>query len=99
MLTPQTIAGTVASIPSSSCTSWCQYTITMPSASWVAILTGQTTVNVLVPPSGWQDISSTSTLAVGSSARFNGYLFNNSGTLTLVALVKGPAPGTAIAQH
>jgi hypothetical protein len=43
-------------------------------------------------------VSSTAA-GVGGQARFNGFLFNNGGTLTLVAVVEGPAPGTAINQH
>jgi Domain of unknown function (DUF5666) len=98
-LAPQTLAGTIATLPSASCTMWCQYTITLPATNWVAILTGKATVNVWTPPMGMmQDITS-STLAVGDSVRFNGFLFNNNGTLTMIAMLRGPGPGTAIDQH
>lgn len=98
-LAPQTIAGTIATLPSSSCTMWCQYTVTMPTTSWVAILTGKTSVTVWTPPMGMmQDITS-STLVVGNAVRFHGFLFNNNGTLTMIAVLRGPGPGIPIDQH
>jgi hypothetical protein len=98
-LVPQTIGGTIAAVPSSACTTWCQYTINLPATNWVAVLTGKTSVTVWTPPMPMmQDITS-STLTAGNSVRFNGFLFNNNGTLTMIAMLKGPGPGTPIDQH
>jgi hypothetical protein len=95
MLAPQTVGGTVASQSTSS--GWTQIVLTLPTDSWLATLTGKASVTVLVP-AGVQMVSPTAA-GVGGQARFNGFLFNNGGTLTLVAVVEGPAPGTAISQH
>jgi hypothetical protein len=79
---------------------WTQTVLALPSDSWLAALTGQTTVTVFTPigvPSGnpFQQIGSTAP-AVGDTVRFNGFLFDNNGTLNLVALVQADGPGTAI---
>ena len=97
-LAPQTIGGTITAVTAASCmTCWAKYTVTLPSDSWLAALTGKTTVVVYSPPV-MQAIAS-STAAMNSNIRFNGFLFSDSGTLTMIGLVQGPGPGTPIDQH
>lgn len=93
-LAPQTVNGTVTgALPvCSSC--WGELTVALPSNSWLATVTGQTTVAVYLPPN-LQLIAATPP-GVSSTARFNGYLFRINGSLVLVALVEGPTPGTPI---
>ncbi len=104
-LAPQTVAGTITSIlppVNNVVPNWVKTTIALPSGSWLATLTGQTTVIVFTPVGCstsavcfLQQLSSTAP-QVGGMVRFNGFLFNNNGTLTMVAVVEGPPPGTAI---
>lgn len=99
-LAPQTVGGTVtaavfpACIP---CTG--QVTLTIPSDSWLATVTGKTTVVVEVPTSNAFQVLGNGSVTVGSTVRFNGFLFNNNGTLTLLALVQGPGKGNPIEPH
>lgn len=94
-LAPQTVAGTISSILAPTCLScWSTVTLTLPSGSWLATVTGKTTVTVLMPPGAQSIVAATP--AVSTEVRFNGFLFNNNGTLTLVALVEGPPSGTPI---
>lgn len=101
-LSPQTVDGTIASItqPSGTGPGWEKVVVTLNSGSWLETLTGQTSVTVLLPAglsaNPLQAINS-STLAVGDTARYNGFLFDDSGTLTLVGLVQAPGPGTPLA--
>jgi hypothetical protein len=92
MLVPQTVHGTINSITQSG--AFTVFNITLPSAHWLANITGKSTVVVYVA-TPTQAINKTAP-AVGSDIRFNGYLFNNAGTLTLVAVVQADAPGTPI---
>jgi hypothetical protein len=104
-LAPQTVAGTITSIVppvTNIVPNWVKTTITLPSGSWLAAVTGQTTVTVFTPvgcPTSancfLQQLNST-VPAVGSMVRFNGFLFENGGVLTLVAVVEGPPPGIPI---
>jgi hypothetical protein len=92
LLQPQTISGTITNIATSG--AYTVYTVTLPTNSWLATLTGQTTVlvytnNLVVP-------LNTVTPAASVVMRFNGYLFNVSGTLRLLACVQAGPPGTPI---
>jgi len=94
-LAPQTVGGTISSTLAPTCLScWSTITLTLPSGSWLASITGKSTVTVLLPP-GAEVIGSASPVA-STTARFNGFLFNNNGTLTLLAAVEGPGAGTPI---
>lgn len=94
-LAPQTVGGTISTTLAPTCgVCWSTITLTLPSGSWLASITGKSTVTVLLPP-GAEVIGSASPVA-STTARFNGFLFNNNGTLTLLAAVEGPGPGTPI---
>jgi hypothetical protein len=93
VLLPQTVSGSITAITHSG--SYTIYTITMPADHWLAKLTGQTTVKVYVNNSVVIPINAT-TPAVGGNIRFNGYLFNNGGTLSLLAVLQADPPGTPI---
>jgi hypothetical protein len=96
ILAPQTVAGTITGGVAPTCTPcWGSFTLALPSDSWLATVTGQTTVNVIVPTAGLQMLPGI-TASSNSMVRFNGFLFKNNGVLTLVALVEGPPPGTPI---
>jgi len=92
VLQPQTITGAITNISTSG--GYNVYTVTLPAGHWLATLTGQTTVlvytNSLVVP-----LTST-TPAVSTTMRFNGYLFNVGGTLRLLACGQAGAPGISI---
>jgi hypothetical protein len=98
LLQPQTISGTITNISISG--AYTVYTVTLPAGSWLATLTGQSTVlvytnNLVVP-------LNTVTPAASVVMRFNGYLFNvpippsTTGTLRLLACVQAGPPGTPI---
>lgn len=93
-LSPQTVDGTISAIGSAS-GGYTTYTVALASGSWLATVSGKTTVTVYVN-GNVQAINST-TLAVGDAARFNGFLFNNGGALALVACVQANGPGSPIA--
>lgn len=94
-LSPQTVDGTIASIGNSSSSSgYTVYTLTLPSAAWLATLTGKTTVTVYAN-GNLQEINK-SPIAVGGAVRFNGFLFNNNGALVLIADVQADGPGNPI---
>jgi hypothetical protein len=80
-LVPQTVGGTVAAISTLS-SGLTVYTVTLPTGSALSNLTGATTVTVY-SNSSTQFMNATS-IAVGSTVRFNGLLFNDSGTLRLL---------------
>jgi hypothetical protein len=92
-LSPQTVGGTIASIANSS-GNYTAYALTLPSGSWLAALTGLTTVTVYANDNV-QAINS-SQMAVGNSVRFNGFLFNNNGSLVVLADVQADGPGQPI---
>jgi uncharacterized protein DUF5666/uncharacterized protein DUF4382 len=95
-LAPQTVSGTITGGVMPTCIPcWGQLTLTLPADSWLATVTGQTTVNVIVPTAGLQALPG-ATAATSSVVRFNGFLFNSNGVLTLVPVVEGPPPGTPI---
>ena len=96
-LAPQTVDGTIASISTAHGKGDAVYTLTLDSAGWLAILSGQTTVTVYTN-GNLQEINKT-TLAVGGPARFNGFLFKANGTLVLFADVEADGPGHAIGGH
>jgi hypothetical protein len=95
LLEPQTIDGAISNIALHS--GYDVYTLTLPADHWLAKLTGKTTVyvytNSLVIP-----INSTAPTA-SLSMRFNGFLFNDSGTLRMLACVQADPPGTPIGPH
>jgi hypothetical protein len=80
-LIPQTLSGTVSAITTSG--SWKVYTLTLTSGSAFATLSGATTVTVYT--NGATTPMATSTIAVGSTLRFNGLVFNNGGSFAMVA--------------
>ena len=94
-LSPQTVDGTIASIATAS--GYTAYTVTLNSAGWLATLTGQTTVTVYTNDNV-QQVNSTAP-AVGDTARFNGFLFNSSGKLVLIACVQADGPGNPMGPH
>lgn len=97
-LAPQTVEGTMTGGAMPTCVPcWGQITVTLASDSWLAKVTGQTTVTVYVSSSGILQMITPTAPAVTSVVRFNGFLVKNGGALALIALVEGPAPGTAIA--
>ena len=92
LLQPQTISGVITNIAPSG--SYTVYTVTLPAGHWLATLTGQTTVlvytnNMVVP-------LTTTMPAVSATMRFNGYLFNVSNQLRLLACVQAGPPGAPI---
>jgi hypothetical protein len=94
-LAPQTVSGTITGGAAPTCAScWGSLTLTLPSGSWLATVTGQSTVTVILP-GGIQALPG-ATAATSSVVRFNGFLFKSNGVLTLVAVVEGPPPGTPI---
>lgn len=96
-LAPQTVAGTITAGAMPTCTPcWGTFTLTLPSNSWLATVTGQSTVTVYVSSTSVLETITSTPPGVSSVARFNGYLFNHNGGLALIALVIGPGPGTPI---
>jgi hypothetical protein len=94
-MVPQTISGTVTGAVAPTCIScWGQFTLTLPTGSWLATLTGQTTVTVYT--NGNLQPINVSPVAVGGPVRFNGFLFKNNGQLVMLACVEADGPGTPI---
>lgn len=89
---PQTISGTITAISTSN--SMTVYTLTLPSDSWVASLSGITTATVYTNRN-CQALSSIAP-AAGDTVRFNGFLFKVNGSLTMLANVRAGRPGDAI---
>jgi hypothetical protein len=94
LLQPQTVSGTVTNITTTG--AYTVYTVTLPTDHWLAKLTGQTTVlvytNSLVVPL----TAAPTTTSPTAVYRFNGYLFNVSNQLRLLACVQAGPPGTPI---
>lgn len=96
-LAPQTIEGTITGGAVPACIPcWGQVTLTLPTGSWLATVTGKTTVEVIVPTGALLQALPGATAAMSSVVRFNGFLFSSNGSLILVAVVEGPPPGTPI---
>jgi hypothetical protein len=92
LLQPQTITGAITNITTSG--GYNVYTVTLPTGSWLATITGQSTVLVYTNS---QVVPLTSTSpTVNATMRFNGYLFNVGGTLRLLACAQAGAPGISI---
>ena len=91
-LSPQTINGTVAATKSA--VDYKAITVTLPTGSALATLTGQTSVTVYTN-ANLQSLSSNA-ITVGSMVRFNGFLFKSAGSLVMVADVQAPPPGQPI---
>lgn len=89
-LAPQTVDGTIASITSGPGGAEI-YTISLNSTGWLAKLTGLSTVTVYTN-GNLQQVGPTAP-TVGSTIRFNGFLFKSNGALVLLAGVQGPPPG------
>ena len=81
-LEPQTVGGTVASISTAS--GLTTYTVTLPANSALGTLTGATSVVVYIAANS--QMANSTPIAVGSTVRFNGLLFNDAGTLRLVTV-------------
>jgi len=105
-LNPQTVDGTITAIdyPKDQIVpNWILVTVALPSGSWLATLTGQTTVTVYTPygcanaESCYMQTINNTPPAVGDTIRYNGFLFENNGSLVLIALVQADGPGTPIA--
>ena len=80
-LLPQTLSGTVASVTTSG--AYTVYTLTLTSGSTFNALTGATTA--VVYTSSDTVMSSSAAIAVGSTVRFNGLVFNDGGTFRMVS--------------
>ena len=92
LLQPQTINGTITNIAPSG--SYTVYTVTLPTGHWLATITGQSTVLVYTNS---QVVPLTNTTPVANATmRFNGYLFNVSGTLRMLACAQAGPPGVPI---
>jgi len=89
ILQPQTIDGTITNIAPSG--AYTVYTVTLPAGHWLATLTGQTTV--LVYTNSKVVPLTATTPAVSATMRFNGYLFDDAGTLRLLACAQAGPPG------
>jgi len=73
------------------------YTITLDSTSWLAALTGATTVTVYT--NGNPHEINQAALATGDEARCNGFLFKLNGSLVLFADVQPGGSGQAIGPN
>jgi hypothetical protein len=94
-LAPQTVVGAIANIEAPICLGcWSTYVLTLPPDSWLAALTGQTQVTVYFN-NAIQAITTTSA-AITRIVRFNGFLFENNGSLVMVAVEMADGPGTPI---
>jgi hypothetical protein len=82
-LTPQTIDGSVTATSTNG--SYDVYTLSLTSGSAFTALSGASTV--VVYASSATAAMSSSTITVGSQVRFNGLIFNDSGTFRMVAAV------------
>jgi hypothetical protein len=80
-LMPQTINGTVSAISSSG--TFTVYRVALPAYDNIPTLNGATSVAVYVD--GNTQMLTSSAIGVGNVVRFNGFLFNDAGTLRLVA--------------
>lgn len=96
-LAPQTVGGTIASLSNTTGKGIMAYTITLESDSWLALLTGATTVTVYTN-GNLQELNK-SALAAGDEARFNGFLFKVNGNLVLFANVQADGPGHAFGPN
>lgn len=94
-LLPQTVEGIVASVTTS--TGYNVYVVTLPSGSALASLAGVSSVTVYEPLNA--QVTTTTALTVGSSARVNGLLFNDSGVLRMVAGLRCDMPGNPPVQR
>jgi hypothetical protein len=95
LLVPQTIDGTITSAVTPTCAPcWGQVALTLPSGSWLATLTGQTTVTVYT--NGNLQAINNNPASVGTQVRFNGFLFKINRSLVMVAAVQADSPGTPI---
>jgi len=94
-LAPQTVDGTVASVTTTG--GFTVYTVTLPSPSALGTLTGATSVVVYINSS--TQMMNVAPIAVGSTQRFNGLLFNDSGTLRLIAAACNDNPPPPPPQH
>ena len=81
MLQQQTVAGTVSAI--SSIGGYTVYTVTLAPTDILTSFTGATSVMVFT--NGNTQMVNSAALAVGSSARFHGLLFNPGGVLTMIS--------------
>lgn len=94
-LVPQTVGGTVSAMSVTG--GYTVYTVTLPAQSALGTLTGATSV-VVYAGNGTQQMNANA-VSVGSTVRFNGLLFNDGGTLRLVALASCDGPPQPPAQH
>jgi hypothetical protein len=96
-LVPQTIGGTVSAI-SALPSGLTVYTVTLPSGSALGNLTGATTL--MVYSNSNTQFMNAATIVVGSTVRFNGLLFNDSGTLRLLGgACSDPEPSAPPQKH
>ncbi|MHB1700419.1 MAG: DUF5666 domain-containing protein [Acidobacteriaceae bacterium] len=80
-LQQQPVSGTVSAIASSG--GYSVYTVTLAPTDFLATLTGLTTVNVYVGSNA--QMVNAAPITVGSTARFQGLLFNSGGTLSMIS--------------
>jgi len=93
-LVPQTVNGTVTAIATSG--AWTAYTYTLASGSAFSSLSGATTLTVYTGTATAPPLNATAppAIAVGSTARFNGLIFNTGSGFAMVAGVcPDAAPG------
>jgi hypothetical protein len=94
LLQPQTVSGTITNITTSG--SYTVYTVALPADHWLAKLTGQTTVLVYTNNLVMPLTAAPATTSPTAVYRFNGYLFNASNQLRLLACVQAGPPGAPI---
>lgn len=94
-LAPQTVEGTVSAVAAVA-TGLNAYTVTLPTGSALATATGATTV--VVYANSTTQMMNAAAITTGTTVRFNGLLFNDGGTLRLVAGACSDAAGAAPPQ-
>jgi hypothetical protein len=94
---PQTVDRTIVAISTSHRKGTMVYTMLLDSTSWLAKLTGETTVTVYANRN-LHEIEK-AVLAMSDAARFNGFLFKVNGSLVMFADVEADRPGHPIGPN
>ena len=93
----QTVDRTIVAISTSHRKGTMVYTMLLDSTSWLAKLTGETTVTVYA--NGNLHEIDKAVLAMSDAARFNGFLFKVNGSLVMFADVEADRPGHPIGPN
>jgi len=93
-LVPQTVDGTVTAETVTA--AYTVYTVTLPTPSALGSLTGATTV--IVYAGNMTQVVGATPIVIGSTVRFNGLLFNDAGTLRMLAGASCDPPPAAPPQ-